>query len=147
METITTTCAGCGVTFQQPDDPGRKRQFHDNACRQRVYRARHGLTGHEAQQQRRRAEQAQRARAEREERRRREEHAARERARRARERARAQSAGPDWTRPHHADTPTQARARVRAAKLLERANHRGTGAHEANACREKAETIRQRHNL
>jgi hypothetical protein len=37
---IRTNCAGCGVTFAQPDDPGRKRRYHDDACKQRAYRER-----------------------------------------------------------------------------------------------------------
>jgi hypothetical protein len=148
MRTITTVCGcGCGVTFQQPDDPGRKRQYATDACKQRVYRARRGVTGHEARERRKAQERADQARQDREEARRREQDAARARARRARERARAQATGPAWTHPRVGDNDAQARARVRGAKLMERANHPGTNAHEASACAAKAETIRQRHGL
>jgi hypothetical protein len=148
MRTITTVCGcGCGVTFQQPDDPGRKRQYATDACKQRVYRARRGVTGHEARDRRKAQERAEQARREQEDARRREEDAARARARRARERARAQTAGPDWTHPRYSDDTATARARVRGAKLLERANHPGTGSHEADACRTKAESIRTKHGL
>lgn len=39
MEMIETVCAGCGVTFYQPADPGRRAEFHDGPCRSRTWRA------------------------------------------------------------------------------------------------------------
>ena len=39
---ISSVCLECGVTFTQRDDPGTKRQYHSNACRQRAYRRRNG---------------------------------------------------------------------------------------------------------
>lgn len=33
-------CAECGITFTQRDDPGSRREYHSNACRQRAYRRR-----------------------------------------------------------------------------------------------------------
>ena len=38
MQMIETVCAGCGVTFYQPADPGRRAEFHDGACRSRTWR-------------------------------------------------------------------------------------------------------------
>jgi hypothetical protein len=40
IQTIHSTCEYCGIGFDQPDDPGRKRRFHSNACRQADYRRR-----------------------------------------------------------------------------------------------------------
>src|SRR5437763_129873 len=45
---IESECVGCGVTFQQRDDAGRKREYHSRACRQAAYRARSGRDGHES---------------------------------------------------------------------------------------------------
>lgn len=83
---IFSECEGCGVTFRQRDDAGRKRAYHSNACRQRAYRARSGSDGHEA---RRAASEARRRQREGEERRMYEEAFAREEARRERERQRS----------------------------------------------------------
>jgi hypothetical protein len=38
MEMIETVCVGCGVTFYQPADPGRRAEFHDGPCRSRTWR-------------------------------------------------------------------------------------------------------------
>jgi hypothetical protein len=38
--TIWRTCPSCGVSFEQPDDPSRKRVYCSRACQQAVYRAR-----------------------------------------------------------------------------------------------------------
>jgi hypothetical protein len=37
--TIWRTCPSCGASFQQPDDPGRKRVYCSRACQQAAYRA------------------------------------------------------------------------------------------------------------
>jgi hypothetical protein len=69
--TIYQDCEYCGVEFGQPDDPGRKRRFCSNACRQAAYRARvrqarRAREERERDEARRRAdEQARRAREER----------------------------------------------------------------------------------
>jgi hypothetical protein len=134
---IDTTCRRCGVTFQQANDPGRKRQFCGNACRQADYRARAGKTGHEAAQERARKEQE-----------RREQDARRARERRAKEaRDQAHRAGADWTAPNHRDTPAQARARAMCRKLMDRAAHVRSQGHEADLAREKAAAIRAKHGL
>lgn len=129
------------MTFEQADDPGRKRKYHSDACKQAAWRQRTGRNGHEAAQERARREQ---------ERRERQAWQARERRRQEREeRARRAARGGDhdWLHPRQTDTTTQARARARAAKLVERATHPGTNAHEATACHEKAETLRAKHGL
>jgi hypothetical protein len=38
--TIWRTCPSCGSSFEQPDDPGRKRIYCSRACQQAAYRAR-----------------------------------------------------------------------------------------------------------
>jgi hypothetical protein len=38
--TIWRTCPVCGRSFEQPDDPGRKRVYCSRACQQAAYRAR-----------------------------------------------------------------------------------------------------------
>jgi Protein of unknown function (DUF2786) len=38
--TIWQTCPSCGGSFEQPDDPGRKRVYCSRACQQAAYRAR-----------------------------------------------------------------------------------------------------------
>ena len=38
--TIWRTCPSCGGSFEQPDDPGRKRVYCSRACQQAAYRAR-----------------------------------------------------------------------------------------------------------
>lgn len=38
---IWTECAQCGVRFTQRDDPGTKRKYHSDACRQKAWRERH----------------------------------------------------------------------------------------------------------
>jgi hypothetical protein len=88
VSTIYTDCAHCGVTFAQPDDPGRKRRFCSGRCRTAAYRARKRRQEQaEQDHQRRFYEQAR-------------EHARRqrqdqeERARRQRERARAHQPPP-----------------------------------------------------
>lgn len=40
MDMIETVCIGCGLVFAQPVDPGRRREYHDGACRSRAWRAR-----------------------------------------------------------------------------------------------------------
>lgn len=136
-ETVYLDCAGCGVTFGQPNDPGRKRRYHDDACKQRAYRQRSGKDGHEAKRARQEREQA-----------RREQEARKARERRAREaREQAHRAGADWTAPRSTDTAAQKRARATCRKLMDRASHRNTNEHEASACREKADAIREKHGL
>ena len=40
MRVIYRDCPACGRSFGQPDDPGRKRRFCSDACKQAAYRAR-----------------------------------------------------------------------------------------------------------
>ena len=40
VRVIYRTCPTCGHRFGQPDDPGRKRRYCSDACKQAAYRAR-----------------------------------------------------------------------------------------------------------
>jgi endogenous inhibitor of DNA gyrase (YacG/DUF329 family) len=40
VRVIYRTCPACGRSFAQPDDPGRKRRFCSDVCKQAAYRAR-----------------------------------------------------------------------------------------------------------
>ena len=40
VRVIYRICPACGRRFGQPDDPGRKRRFCSDACKQAAYRAR-----------------------------------------------------------------------------------------------------------
>jgi hypothetical protein len=43
--TIWRTCPSCYASFEQPDDPGRKRVYCSRACQQAAYRARQRHNG------------------------------------------------------------------------------------------------------
>jgi hypothetical protein len=43
--TVWRTCPVCGASFEQPDDPGRKRVYCSRACQQAAYRARQRANG------------------------------------------------------------------------------------------------------
>jgi hypothetical protein len=151
--TIYRDCEYCGVEFGQPDDPGRKRRFCSNACRQAAYRAR-VRSGRRAREQRKREEAWRRA----------EEEARREREERQRRRARQDRqppphAGTSRPRsscaacggdrgPHtmHHDDAAHERARRRYEALCRKAA--GTSfPHEAEACWEKAEELRAKYGV
>jgi hypothetical protein len=67
VRVIYRTCPACGRRFGQPDDPGRKRRFCSDACKQAAYRARKRASDQARQRaqddtRRQREEQARRAR-------------------------------------------------------------------------------------
>jgi hypothetical protein len=146
VRVIYRSCPACGRTFGQPDDPGRKRRFCSDACKQAAYRARKRTS----EQARRRAEEdtASRARE--------------EQARRQRDRARRQPpphtgtsrAGPFCSvcgghrGPHtlQHDQAAHDRARRRHEGLSAKAASTGF-AQEAAACRAKAEQLRAKYGL
>jgi Protein of unknown function (DUF2786) len=150
MRIIWRDCEHCGRAFSQPDDPGRKRRFCTDACKQAAYRARK----RHADQARRRAEEESARRA-REERRRRDEQA-RQRQRAYRPPPHAGSSRPGHfcgpcgghRGPHttHHDQAAHERARRRYKGL--RAKAASTGfAEEAAACQAKAEQLRTKYGL
>jgi hypothetical protein len=149
MRIIWRDCEHCGRALSQPDDPGRKRRFCSDACKQAAYRARK----RHAEQARRRAEE-ETARRTREERRRREEQARQRRAHRPPPHAGSSRPGPfcgpcgGHRGPHttHHDQVAHERARRRYEGL--RAKAAATGfAEEAAACRAKAEQLRAKYGL
>jgi hypothetical protein len=153
---VDTECVGCGVTFQQRDDAGRKREYHSRACRQRAYRARSGRDGHEA----RREQREQRRRAHEGARQRMYEEAFGEReAQRERERQRSHERRygfpppppdtiPGWcTSQPASDTKQQAKYRRWAYLLYVKATHPTADPFEAAACRETAESYRATYRL
>jgi hypothetical protein len=147
VRVIYRTCPTCGHRFGQPDDPGRKRRFCSDACKQAAYRARKRTS----EQARRRAEEEAARRA-------REEH-----ARRTRERARTHRPPPHAGRsrpgpfcgacggprgPHtvHHDQAAHDRARRRYDGLHAKADSTGFP-EEADACRAKADQLRAKYGL
>ena len=145
VRVIYRTCPTCGHSFGQPDDPGRKRRFCSDACKQAAYRARK----REREQARQRAEEQAR-------------HAHEEHARRQRDRARrtppphagTSRPGPycagcgGHRGPHtlHHDQAAHDRARRRYEGLHAKADSTGFP-EEAAACRAKAEQLRAKYGL
>ena len=143
---IWRDCEHCGTPFGQPDDPGRKRRFCSGACRTGAYRAR---KHRQEQQQRHRHQDDARHRAY-------EDTGRRQRARSHQPPPHAGTSRPGtWcsacggTRgPHtyHHDDAAHARARRRYEGL--RAKAAGTSfPHEADACRAKADAMRDKYGL
>jgi hypothetical protein len=148
MRIIWRDCEHCGREFSQPDDPGRKRRFCADACKQAAYRARK----RQAEQQRRYREWASQQREE--QRRRDEQSRQRQRAHRPPPHAGSSRPGPfcgacgGHRGPHtaHHDQAAHDRARRRYEGL--RAKAAATGfAEEAAACRAKAEQLRAKYGL
>jgi endogenous inhibitor of DNA gyrase (YacG/DUF329 family) len=144
MRVIYRTCPTCGRSFGQPDDPGRKRRFCSDACKQAAYR----------QRQRAREEAHQRAQDD-ARRRQREEQARRARSHRPPPHAgRSRPADPfcgacgGHRGPHtfHHDQAAHDRARRRYDGLHAKAASTGFP-QEAAACREKAEQLRAKYGL
>jgi hypothetical protein len=150
VEWVTTLCGcGCGVTFRQLRDPGREREYLNNAHKQRAYRARnphknHSGTRKESASARQRREQR--------------EAWAREQARQEQERERSYKRRhgfpppptggvPKWcTGDHSSDSPAEAKARRRAYHLFMKAD-RTEYEDEARSCREGAENIRVKYGF
>ena len=150
MRIIWRDCEHCGRAFSQPDDPGRKRRFCTDACKQAAYRARK----RHAEHARRRAEE-EAARRAREEWRRRDEQA-RQRQRTHRPPPHAGSSrpgpfcgacgGPRGPHTTHHDQATHERARRRYEGLWAKAAATSF-TEEAAACRAKAGQLRAKYGL
>ena len=143
--TIWRTCPSCGSSFEQPDDPGRKRIYCSRACQQAAYRARQRTSAgqHHSRQDRR-----QDWRSERHEQR--------------RQRPGSHQAGAGQRHRQHTGQPPPhsangqhrtagsgddlARIRRIIAALLRKADATSYP-HEAAACRDKAETVRAKYGL
>ncbi len=142
---IWRDCEHCGTPFGQPDDPGRKRRFCSGACRTGAYRAR--KRRQEQTDQRERQEQRHRAH---------ENTGRRQRARSHQPPPHAGTSRPGtWCGacgglrgPHtyHHDDAAHQRARRRYEGL--RAKAASTSfPHEADACRAKADAMRDKYGL
>jgi endogenous inhibitor of DNA gyrase (YacG/DUF329 family) len=146
VRVIYRTCPACGRSFGQPDDPGRKRRFCSDACKQAAYRARK----REREQARQRAQDDARRRAR------------EEQARRARDRTRrtppphagtsrsgsycGSCGGHRGSHTFHHDQAAHDRARRRYDGLSAKAASTGFP-EEADACRAKAEQLRTKYGL
>jgi endogenous inhibitor of DNA gyrase (YacG/DUF329 family) len=126
VRVIYRTCPTCGRRFGQPDDPGRKRRFCSDACKQAAYR-----------QRKREREQARRTR-----------------SRHPPPHAGTSRPGPycgtcgGHRGPHtvHHDQAAHDRARRRYDGLHAKAASTGFP-EEADACRAKAEQLRSKYGL
>jgi len=144
VRVIYRTCPTCGHRFGQPGDPGRKRRFCSDACKQAAYRAR------------KRAREQARQRAQDDRRRQREEQArrARDRTRRPPPHAGTSRPGPfcgacgGHRGPHtlHHDQVAHDRAWRRYDGLHAKAASTGFP-EEADTCRAKAEQLRAKYGL
>ena len=146
VRVIYRTCPACGRRFGQPDDPGRKRRFCSDACKQAAYRARKRAS----EQARQRAQDDARRRA-------REEQArgARDRGHRTPPPHAGTSrpgpycgvcGGPRGPHNFHHDQAAHDRAQRRYDGLHAKAASTGFP-EEAAACREKAEQLRAKYGL
>jgi hypothetical protein len=148
--TIWRTCPSCFSSFEQPDDPGRKRVYCSRACQQAAYRARQrSSAGQRSGRQESRSESHQQRR----------QHAGSGQAdagQRQHQRQERQDQQHRQRRPppHSANgqragaTGGDELARIRriiAALLLKAAAT--SFPHEAAACREKAEALRVKYGL
>jgi len=152
--TIWRTCPSCYGSFEQPDDPGRKRVYCSRACQQAAYRARQRTsagqhTGRQDQRQDWRSEsqdrRRQRAGSERpgagQRQHRRQEHQDRQHRQR-----RPPPGSANGHRPGATSGDELARIRRIIAALLRKAAATNFP-HEAAACREKAEALRAKYGL
>jgi hypothetical protein len=149
VEWVETLCScGCGVTFRQLRDPGREREYLNNAHKQRAYRARNPHKNHSgtrtesAGARRRREEREAWARQEAA----REEERQRSYKRRTGERWRSEGT-PLWCYPKAGEPRDQAKRRRTTKLLYDRACHDATNEHEAEACRDRAEEMRTKYGL
>jgi len=148
--TIWRTCPSCGSSFEQPDDPGRKRVYCSRACQQAAYRARQRTsagqhTGRQDQrsdhhQQRRQRAGSQRSGAGQRQ------HRRQERQDEQRQQRRPPPHSANGQRPGATGGDDLARIRRIIAALLRKAAATSFP-HEAAACREKAEALRAKHGL
>jgi hypothetical protein len=148
--TIWRTCPSCGSSFEQPDDPGRKRVYCSRACQQAAYRARQRSSAGQRQsrqdwrsdhhQQRRHRAGSQRSGAGQRQHRRQDEHDQQHRQRRP------PPHSANGHRPSATGGDDVARIRRIIAALLRKAAATSFP-HEAAACREKAEALRVKYGL
>ena len=145
--TIWRTCPSCYASFEQPDDPGRKRVYCSRACQQAAYRARQRSSSgqqragrqdwrSERQEQRRQRAGSERPGAGRRHGRQDQQHKQR----------RPPPGSANGQRPGAGSGDDLARIRRIIAALLRKAAATSFP-HEAAACREKAEALRVKYGL
>ena len=152
--TIWRACPSCGIGFEQPDDPGRKRVYCSRACQQAAYRARQRTS---AGQHSGRQDQRQDWRSQSRPQRRQGPGSERSGAGQRHQQHQEQHSGHHEQRrppPHRANgqrpgaTGSDDLARIRRiiAALLRKAAATSLP-HEAAACRDKAEALRAKYGL
>jgi Protein of unknown function (DUF2786) len=148
--TIWRTCPSCFGSFEQPDDPGRKRVYCSRACQQAAYRARQRTsagqrTGRQnrrsqSHEQRRQRAGSQRPGAGQRHHQHQDQHDQQHRQRRP------PPHSANGQRPSAGSGDELARIRRIIAALLRKAAATSFP-HEAAACREKAEALRVKYGL
>ena len=138
--TIWRTCPSCYASFEQPDDPGRKRVYCSRACQQAAYRARQRTSAgqHSSSQDRRQDWRSQ-------------SHGQRRQQRQDQHSGLRDLRWPppgsaNGQRPGARSGDDLARIRRIIAALLRKAAATSFP-HEAAACREKAEALRAKYGL
>jgi hypothetical protein len=141
--TIWRTCPSCYGSFEQPDDPGRKRVYCSRACQQAAYRARQrpstGQHGSRQEQRRQRPGSERSGAGQRH-------HQRQQRQDQQRDQRRPPPHSANGHQPGAASGDELARIRRIIAALLRKAAAT-TFPHEAAACREKAEALRAKYGL
>ena len=148
--TIWRTCPSCGSSFEQPDDPGRKRVYCSRACQQAAYRARQRTSAgqhtgrqdrrsqsHEQRRQRRGSERPGAGQRH---------HQRHERQDQQHQQRRPPPGSANGQRPGATSGDELARIRRIIAALLRKAAATSFP-HEAAACRDKAEALRAKYGL
>jgi hypothetical protein len=148
--TIWRTCPSCGSSFEQPDDPGRKRVYCSRACQQAAYRARQRIsagqrTGRQDWRSDRHEQRHQRPRSERPGAGQRQ-HQRQDRQDQQRRQRQPPPHSANGHRPGASGGDELARIRRIIAALLRKAAATSFP-HEAAACREKAEALRAKYGL
>ena len=148
--TIWRTCPSCFGSFEQPDDPGRKRVYCSRACQQAAYRARQRSSAgqragrqdwrSESHEQRRQRAGSERPGAGQRHQQRQERHDQQHRQRRP------PPHSANGQRPGASGSDDLARVRRIIAALLRKAAATSFP-HEAAACRDKAEALRVKYGL
>ena len=138
--TIWRTCPSCYASFEQPDDPGRKRVYCSRACQQAAYRARQRTSAgqHSSSQDRRQDWRSQSHGQRRQQRQ--DQHSGQ------RDQRRPPPGSANGQRPGARSGDDLARIRRIIAALLRKAAATSFP-HEAAACREKAEALRAKYGL
>jgi Protein of unknown function (DUF2786) len=151
--TIWRTCPSCFGSFEQPDDPGRKRVYCSRACQRAAYRARQRQhagqhTGRQDRRSDRHEQRHQRARSEQDgaDQRQHRRQDWQDQQHQQHQQRRPPPGSANGHRPSATSGDDLARIRRIIAALLRKAAATSFP-HEATACREKAEALRAKYDL